>query len=232
MNNDGKALGQRVWARFGTAHLIAVAAGLVTAVLLLSWTRGQEDLVAVVLAADNIRAGTLIESGDVRVEEINSDPTVANAIYPAASLDGLAGQVATRSITASEPILRSDVRPVAAEAGRRAMSVPMAPANAVGGDLVAGDEVDVLVVTASGTRFVAESVPVLAVPDDQRSGLVTAASAWWVVLAVEESQALEIADGVENGTLYLLRSTGTPDLTTRELAPPPPEDPPPEASGG
>lgn len=232
MSNDGKALGRRVWARFGTAHVIAVAAGLVTAVLLLSWTRGQEDLVAVVLASEDIRAGTLIESGDLRVEEINSDPTVTNAIYPAASVDGLAGQVATRSISASEPILRSDVRPVAAEAGLRAMSVPMAPANAVGGDLVAGDEVDVLVVTASGTRFVAESVPVLAVPDDQRTGLVTSASAWWVVLAVEDSQALEIADGVENGTLYLLRSTGTPDLTIRELAPSPLEDPPPEASGG
>jgi Flp pilus assembly protein CpaB len=233
MGSEGKALGRRVRARFGTAHLVAVAAGLVTAVLLLSWTRGQEDLVAVVLAAEDIRAGTLIESADLRVAEIPSDPTVAAAIHPAASLDGLVGQVATRSISAAEPILRSDVRPVAAEAGRRAMSVPLSPANAVGGDLVAGDEVDVLVVSGSGTRFVAESVPVLAVPEHQTSGLVSAASGWWVVLAVEETEALEIANGVENGTLYLLRSTGTPSLTIRELEIPTEQgDPPPEASGG
>jgi hypothetical protein len=53
-----------------------------------------------------------------------------------------------------------------------------------------------------------------------------------VVLAVEDAEALEIADGVENGTVYLLRSTGTPSLTVRELAvPEEPSDPPPEAGG-
>ena len=234
MENEGKAPGKRVRARFGTAHLIAVAAGLLTAVLLLSWTRGQEDLVSVVLAADDIRAGTLIEVTDLRVAEVSSDPTVVAVIYPADSLDGLVGQVATRFISASEPILRSDLRPVAAEAGRRAMSVPMSPANAVGGDLAVGDEVDVLVVSSTATRFVAEAVPVLALPPTQTSGLVSATSAWWVVLAVEEAEALEIADGVENGTIYLLRSTGTPSLTIRELAVPdePTDQPPETATGG
>jgi len=230
MGNEGKAPAKRVRARFGTAHLIAVAAGLVTAVLLLTWTRGQEDLLSVVLAADDVRAGTLIESTDLQVAEIPSDPTVAAAIYPADALDGLVGQVATRSVSASEPILVSDVRPVAAESGLRAMSVPLSPANAVGGDLAVGDEVDVLVVTTTGTRFVAEAVPVLGLPEAQSSGLVSAASAWWVVLGVEDSEALEIADGVENGTVYLLRSTGTPSLNVRELVvPDEPSDP--EAGG-
>ena len=233
MGSNGKALGKRVKARFGTAHLVAVVAGLVTAVLLLSWTRGQEDLLAVVLAADEIRAGTLIETTDLEVAEVPADPTIAAAIYSADALAGLAGQVATRSISPSEPILLSDVRPVAAEAGRRAMSVPMSPANAVGGDLAVGDDVDVLIVNADTTRFVAESVPVLAVPTDEASGLVSATSAWWVVLAVEDSEALEIADGVENGTVYLLRSTGAPDLTVKELVVPDEVvDPPPEAAVG
>jgi Flp pilus assembly protein CpaB len=233
MGSNGKALGKRVKARFGTAHLVAVVAGLVTAVLLLSWTRGQEDLLAVVLAADEIRAGTLIETTDLEVAEVPADPTIAAAVYTADALAGLAGQVATRSISPSEPILLSDVRPVAAEAGRRAMSVPMSPANAVGGDLAVGDDVDVLIVNADATRFVAESVPVLAVPTNEASGLVSATSAWWVVLAVEDSEALQIADGVENGTVYLLRSTGAPDLTVKELTVPDEVvDPPPEAAVG
>ena len=230
MTNDRKPLGKRVWARFGTAHLIAVAAGLVTAVLLLSWTRGQEDLTSVVLAAGEIRAGTIIEADDLRVAEIPSDPTVVEAVYTADLLDGLVGQVAARSISESEPILRTDARPVAADAGLRAMSIPLPLANAVGGDLAVGDEVDVLVVRDTGTRFVAGAVPVLALPDTDTSGLVGAASAWWVVLAVEDAEALEIADGVENGTVYLLRSTGTPAITTRELmTPDEPAEPPPEA---
>lgn len=231
MRNEGKALGRRVWARFGTAHLIAVAAGLVTAVLLLSWTRGQEDLASVLLAADDIRAGTVIEATDLFVAEIPSDPTVVAAVYSADSFDGLVGQVASRSIAESEPILLSDARPVAAQAGLRAMSVSLPLANAVGGDLAVGDEVDVLVVSQTDTRFVAEAVPVLALPDAEASALVGAASAWWVVLAVEDAEALEIADGVENGTVYLLRSTGTPDLITRELADrDEPAEPPPEAA--
>jgi Flp pilus assembly protein CpaB len=233
MRSNGKALGKRVKARFGTAHLVAVVAGLVTAVLLLSWTRGQEDLLAVVLAADEIRAGTLIEATDLKVAEVPADPTIGAAVYSGDALAGLAGQVATRSISPSEPILLSDARPVAAEAGRRAMSVPISPANAVGGDLAVGDDVDVLVVTGDATRFVAESVPVLAVPTSEASGLVATTSAWWVVLAVEDSEALEIADGVENGTVHLLRSTGAPDLTVTELdVRDEVLDPPPEAAGG
>jgi Flp pilus assembly protein CpaB len=227
MGSSREAFGRRVKARFGTAHLVAVAAGLVTAVLLLSWTRGQEDLVSVVLAAGDIRAGALVDSADLRVTEILSDATVAAAIVPAADLNNLVGQVAVRSITADEPILRTDLRPVVAEGGRRAMSFPLSPATAVGGDLSVGDQVDVLAVTDAGTRFVAESVPVLALPDQGPTGLVGGSSTWWVVLAVEDRDALEIADGVEHGTIYLLRSTGTPQLTVRELDPvdEPPEQP-------
>lgn len=233
MGNNGDPLVRRVRARFGTAHLIAVVAGLLTAVLLLSWTRGQEELASVVLAASEIRAGTLIEATDLQVAEVAPDPTVVTAIYPADSLQALVGQVATRSISASEPILRSDVRPVAAEDGRRAMSIPLSPAHAVGGDLAVGDEVDVLVVNSTGTRFVAEAVPVLALADTSRSGLVASSSAWWVVLAVEDAEALEIADGVENGTVYLLRSTGTPALSVREfVVPDETADPAPEAAIG
>ena len=113
------------------------------------------------------------------------------------------------------------------------MSFSVPQANAVGGDLVVGDEVDVLVVSDEGTRFVAENVPVLALPQSVESGLAAAASSWWVVLAVEDIDALEIADAVENGTIYLLRSTGTPALSVKELEPP--DDTtgdPPEAAAG
>jgi hypothetical protein len=91
-----------------------------------------------------------------------------------------------------------------------------------------GDHVDVLVVSDDGTRFVAEDVPVLGLPGQEQSGLVGGSSTWWVVLAVEDLDALEIADGVEGGTIYLLRSTGTPALSVRELNPP--DEQPPEVA--
>ncbi len=237
MGNTRKTLGRRVKARFGTTHLVAVTAGLLTALLLLSWTRGQEQLISVVLAAEDIRAGTMVEAVDLGSTEIAADSSVATVIVPATESDRLVGQVAVRSITAGEPILQTDLRPVVSEDGRRAMSFPVSPANAVGGDLVVGDQVDVMVVTDEGTRFVAEDVPVLGLPVPGQGGLVGGSSAWWVVLAVEDLDALEIADGVEHGTIYLLRSTGTPTLSIRELNPTEqPAEQPPEAgataSGG
>lgn len=230
MRYTKEAIGKRVRARFGKAHLIAVVAGLVTALLLLSWTRGQEQMVSVVVAADEIRSGTLIEAADLQSTDIPADSSLALAFMPAAESDGLVGQIAIRSIATGEPVLRSDLRPVVTEDGRRAMSFPLSPANAVGGDLVVGDEVDVLVVTDDETRFVAEGVPVLALPAQSESGLVAGSSAWWVVLAVEDLDALEIADGVEHGTIYLLRSTGTPALGVRELITTDPAEQLPEAA--
>jgi Flp pilus assembly protein CpaB len=217
MEHTREAFGRRLKSRFGTTHFVAISAGLLTALLLLSWTRGQEQLISVVLAAEDIRAGTSVEAIDLRSVEIPADSSVATVIVPAAEADLLVGQVAVRFIEAGEPILQSDLRPVVTEDGRRAMSFSLPQANAVGGDLVVGDQVDVLVVSDEGTRFVAEDVPVLGLPGHGRGGLVGGSSAWWVVLAVEDLDALEIADGVENGTIYLLRSTGTPTLSIREL---------------
>ena len=231
MQNTRESLGRRAKARFGTTHFVAVAAGLLTALLLLSWTRGQEQLISVMLAAEDIRAGTSVEAVDLRSTEIPADSTVATVIVPATAADQLVGQVAVRFIEAGEPILLSDLRPVVTQDGRRAMSIPLPPANAVGGDLVVGDQVDVLVVSDEGTRFVAEDVSVLGLPPEGQSGLAGGSSGWWVVLAVEDLDALEIADGMEHGTIYLLRSTGTPSLIIRELNPPDePVEQPPEAA--
>ena len=231
MRNTRESFGRRVKVRFGTTHFVAVAAGLLTALLLLSWIRGQEQLVLVVFAAQDIRTGTSVEAVDLRSIEIPADSAVATVIVPATAADQLVGQVAVRFIEAGEPILRTDLRPVVTEDGRRAMSISLPPANAVGGGLVVGDQVDVLVVSDEGTRFVAEDVPVLGLPVEGQSGLVGGSSAWWVVLAVEDLDALEIADGVEHGTIYLLRSTGTPTLSIRELNPPEePAEQPPEAA--
>lgn len=219
MGNSSSQLGRRFRVRFGAPHLVAVVAGLATALLLLSWTRSQEQLVSVVLAADDIRAGALIDADDFRPTEISANSTVVPALVSATDSALLVGQVAVRSITNGEPILRTDLRPVETEGGQRAMSFPLPPAHAVGGDLVVGDQVDVLVVAESGSRFVAEGVQVIGLPEEASTGLVGASAEWWVVLAVEDREALEIAAGVEYGTIYLLRSTGTPSLTMRELPP-------------
>lgn len=203
--------------RFGTVHLVAVFAGLITALLLLAWTRGQEHVIGVVAASTEIQSGATIESGDMVVVDIPAGSPFTNVMVDASSIDTLVGQVATRRIQASEPLLSSDIRPVGSQIGRRAMSIALPSSNALGGEIEVGDVVDVLVVSEDETRFVAEAVAVLGVPERGSGGLVSASTSWWVTLSVDDTDALEIADGVEHGTVYLVRSTGAPALTIRQL---------------
>ncbi len=218
-------------ARFGSAHLVAVLAGLVTLLALLTWTRSQEQITAIVVAAQDIRPGVLISDAALSVVEIPASASVASVMVSADERVSLVGQVSTRFIRTGEPVLDTDARAPVDQGGRRAMSVPIPVANAVGGTLVVGDAVDVLVVTDSGTRFVAEGLAVIGVPEDAAGGLASqVGSSSWVVLAVSDADALAIADGLENGTVHLLRATGTPELQVRELVPDAePEDPTGEA---
>lgn len=217
MRSASKRVGVGIRGRFGTAHLIAAIAGITAALLLLSWTRSQEQVVSVVVAAEEIRVGSKVGAGDLKQIEIPAAASIAISIVPGTELDTLVGQVATRSILIDEPILRSDLRPAATSTGLRSMSISLPPSNAVGGDLAVGDLVDVLIVSDDTSRFVAEQVPVLDLPAQVTTGLVTPASTWWVTLGVEGAEALEIADGVERGTIYLLRANGTSALTVRQL---------------
>lgn len=217
MRSASKRIGVGLRGRFGTAHLIAVAAGITAALLLLSWTRSQDQVLPVVVAANEIRVGSTVAAADLALIEIPAAASSAIPMVPGSEFDALVGQVSTRSILVDQPILRSDLRPAATTNGLRAMSISLTPANAVGGDLAVGDLVDVLVVSEDTSRFVAEQVPVLDLPAQVTTGLVTAASTWWVTLGVEGVEALEIADGVERGTIYLLRSNGTSALTVSQL---------------
>ena len=217
MRSASERVGVGMRGRFGTAHLIAVAAGLVAALLLLSWTRSQDQVLSVVVAANEIGVGATVDVADLRRVEIPAAASIATSIVPGVELESLVGRVSTRSILVDEPILRSDLRLAASNTGLRAMSISLPPSNAVGGDLAVGDLVDVLVVSDDTSRFVAEQVPVLDLPAQVTTGLVASASTWWVTLGVEGVEALEIADGVERGTIYLLRSNGSPALTELQL---------------
>jgi Flp pilus assembly protein CpaB len=158
-----------------------------------------------------------VDDAHLTRDEIPAPASIATSNVPGVELETLVAHVSTRSILIDEPILRSDLRLAAAYTGVRAMSISLPPSNAVGGDLAVGDLVDVLVVSDDNSRFVAERVPVLDLPAQVSTGLVASASTWWVTLGVEGVEALEIADGVERGTIYLLRSNGSPALTELQL---------------
>ena len=203
---------RRLSSRIGLLHLVAVASGLLSFLLILMWMRAGQELVTVAVAGDTIRAGALVAPGSVEFLDVAPDAAFDGRMLTPDEATRLEGSVATREIASGEPILDSDLRPVDLPVGLRAMSVPLDPARAAGGDLATGDRVDIIGTDDAGARYIAVGLPVLAVPGRQDSTF-GASGTFAVTVAVDDAEALAIAAALDNGTVHLLRSTGAPDVT-------------------
>ncbi|MGI8822978.1 MAG: Flp pilus assembly protein CpaB [Acidimicrobiia bacterium] len=210
---------RRLTSRIGLLHVVAVASGLLAFLLILSWMRASQQLLPVAVAVDTIRAGTLIDPGAVEFVEVSADAAFDGRVLSPADMGRLDGSVATRQITAGEPILDTDLRPVDVPAGLRAMSVPLDPSRAAGGDLAVGDRVDLIGTADGGSRYIAVGLAVIGVPGPQSSTFGTG-NAYAVTVAVDAEEALAIAAALDGGKVHLLRSTGAPEVAGELLAPP------------
>jgi Flp pilus assembly protein CpaB len=196
--------GGRTIPRPSARHLLvlglAIAAGVANVLLL-----GSVDAsIPIVVAAAEVEAGTRIGAEHLAVSEIVVDGDLADRFVAEADGSALVGQVATRTIAVGDPILTGDL---VGGSDLRAMSIPVTVEVAVGGTLVAGDLIDVISVTEEGAVYLAEGLPVLAVPADDGLGGVDFAP----TVAVDAETALLIAEALERGSLHLVRSTGAGD---------------------
>jgi Flp pilus assembly protein CpaB len=207
---------RKLSSRIGLLHLIAIASGLLAFLLVLSWMRGQEDLVEVAVAGDVIRSGNVVTSGMLEFVEVPAAASFGDRFVSPDDAASLRGSVATRSVAAGEPLLDTDLRTVATPAGLRAMSLPLDINRAVGGELAVGDRVDVIGVDDDGPRYIATEVEVLDVPGS-RAGTFGATDGFAVTLAVDDQQALALAGALAEGELHVLRSTGAPEVTVERL---------------
>lgn len=210
---------RRLTSRIGILHVVAIASGLLAFLLILMWMRAGQELVTVAVAGDTIRAGTIVPPGSVEFVEVSADAAFDGRMLSPEEANRLQGSVATREINPGEPILDTDLRGIDLPAGSRAMSVPLDPNRAAGGDVAVGDRVDLVGTDDTGARYVAVGLAVLGVPGEQASTF-GATNAYAVTVAVDDAEALAIAAAVDNGTVHLLRSTGAPDVSTELLMPP------------
>lgn len=193
--------------RLSAAHLLMViAAGLAFTVNLVV-LRSRDDTAPVVVVAAGVGAGEVVEPSDFRLVEVDVDESVLSGLFGGQEVDQLAGMVAAKSLVAGELLSRSALIPVAAASGLRAMSVPIDPAHAVGGLLVAGDRIDLIHVTEAGPEYVIVGAEILSVANPDRSAL-TGTTGFHVVLAVDADSALKVAAAISDGKIELVRSTG------------------------
>jgi Flp pilus assembly protein CpaB len=196
-------------------------AGIAAAVLAFAALRARPGDDRVAVAAHEIRAGERVRVSDFRVVAVSLGDARLAPLLRARDLQTVTGRLAGSTIEAGELVARRLLRPRAARGGRRAISIPIDPARAVGGHLAVGDRVDVLYADEDGVGIIVPDAEVLAVDERGHGGLSDSASPFTVTIAVDEAQSRAVAAAVVSDGLSLARTTG---------ATPASPDPSPDAS--
>jgi Flp pilus assembly protein CpaB len=185
-----------------------VIAGLVGVVLSFAALREHDGNARVLVAAHEIRAGETVRPSDFRSEPVTMSPALLATAVKAHDAPLLRGKVAASTIATGELVARRTLRPRAARHGLRAMSIPIDPARAVGGRLVAGDRVDVLFAGTREVSIIVADAEVLAIDARGRGGIGESASPFTVTLAVSAVQSQLVAAAIADGDLSITRTTG------------------------
>jgi Flp pilus assembly protein CpaB len=187
-----------------------LAAGLVGALATMTVLRSADDRVPVLIARDDLAPGTVVEADDFRVARVQADPSAMSRLVHADDLDALAGRVVTARIGEGRFVVRDDLELAADARARRSMSFPIERSRALDGQLVAGDRVDVVATSErrADADYVATDVEVLRVGGGGGSSPLGGTDTLTVTLAVDASNALDLATALHGGDLVLVRSTG------------------------
>lgn len=183
-----------------------LVAGLVAVVLNFAFLRSQQNTVNVAIAAEDIPAGARLETDMIGFTPVHAQSDVEDRMVGTGEMDGLIGMVVARSIPSGTLLSERDF--VLPSSTVRAMSIPVDPEHAVGGALRPGDRVDILQSADGAARYVLVGAEVLTVGDGT-GGALGGAGRYAVTVALDAQSALEVAAALSEGTLDLVRSTGS-----------------------
>lgn len=196
------------FARISRAALITWLAGTLAFLLSASVLRDRTERIDVLVAYQDIPAGTELTSELLDSVSISADSPFAGMALRLGSLED--GMVVRDVVAAGAPILSSDLAGATAADQLRAMSIAVPPEQAVGGDLGVGDRIDVIDVVAGEPHYVVTDIQVIDVSSSGGSRGITGGGsrAFFVVVRVDADQALALAAAMADGDIQLVRSTG------------------------
>lgn len=196
--------------RISLGHLFMIASALLAFVLVVSVLQDRTATTTIVVADADILPGTIITGDLVRQIEIPADSPLVGSVATLATIASGELSVGHR-IGAGDPITLTGISPASSPSALRAMSVPIDRADAVGGDLTAGDRVDVISVAGGAASYVAVDLEVLGTQGaESRTGALGSSSLsnYFVTVSVDDQNALAIALAMETGKVSIVRSTG------------------------
>lgn len=190
-----------------------VLAGLLGALLTLGLLRSAGSTRPVLVAARDLVPGTVVDEGALAVARLDAGDELIAHLFPAGEAGELHGLVVTAPVARGAPVTRDDLGPADAGAAPRAMSFAVARADSVGGELRAGDRVDVLGVDAAsgGVRYVLTDTALLAA-DHGDGGPLGGDDAIVLTVALDPAAALRLAGALEAGPVRVVRATGARPL--------------------
>jgi Flp pilus assembly protein CpaB len=215
-----RAARRSIQSRASMGHVLMIVAGLVGALATLAVLRGADHRVEVIVARHDLAPGTVIEANALRTTKIGADPSAMASFVRADDVQRLLGQVVTTEVPAGRFVAPTDVHRANAGAARRSMSFPIDRAQALDGQLAAGDHVDLVSVDARAgvAKYVATDAEVLRVGGGAGHGALTASDSVTVTIAVDAPTALDVATAVHGKNLTLVRSTGATPIESDALA--------------
>ena len=212
-----EAPGRSLLSRLSLGHVVMVLSALVALVLNLAILSGEDNTVEIVVAAEDIAAGTQITAMHLATATVPTNDLVTARFIGVDETSLTVGMMTTRPIGAGAPILESDLLSVRNSAGLRAMSIPIDQTRAVAGHIERGDSVDVVLVADGMATYIAVAVEVLDVPPSDVNAL-GARSVYAPTVSVDATQALRIAAALDSGEVHLVRSTGAGVPAISELS--------------
>lgn len=189
--------------RVSRGHVLAVLAAMVAGGLNIAVLSADDDRVEVLTAATDLRPGTTVDTATTQTVRLGADPAALDQLITASALgDGL---IVTAAVPEGALLTAQSVAPRSAGTAPRAMSIPLDVTHAVGGDLRAGDLIDVIAV-GDESRYLLQGARVLADPGTEVGGL-GGGGAFHVTIAVDADSALQLAEAL-SGTVHVVRTTG------------------------
>lgn len=198
------------WSRASAAQIIMMVAGILAFIANLAILRARDDVVLVAVAATDINAGVAIqEATHVEYVELNGSDDVLAPLVTADEVAGVDGFILSSPIRAGEMFVESELVESVNPIDRRAIALAVGRDHAVGGAISVGDRVDVIWVDDDVARYVVTGVEVIDTTDTERTGgAFSASQAFSITVAVDDVQALELAEALNSGQIEVVRSTG------------------------
>lgn len=185
--------------------LVAASAGGMFAAWSASSTGPSHSYVVV---TGDVSAGDVLERGDLALVALDLPSAQRRVAFD--DLDVLVGATALAGLVDGQLVQSSDVAKPVGAPDRAQVSLQVEPGAAVGGDLRAGDVVDVIVTYTSGgqpeTSTVSRSALVVKVVTDRDR--VGATGSIVVVLAVPPADLEPLASAAAAGRVTIARTTG------------------------